>query len=127
MTTHILSMTYAPKIKRVFSGEITQTIRRWWPGKPEKMVGDDLIIHTWEGKPYRSKWGKRLYAEITYLEIIDLLDASPEKLEELARLDGIDPPTAQELKNAIGGLNHGIVGKYQVIRWRPVDNGEWIF
>ena len=128
MTTHILSMTYAPKIEKVFSGEITQTIRRWWPGQPKKMIGDDLLIHTWEGKPYRSKWGKRMYAEITYLDIIDLDTITDEELTILAELDGIEPPTAEELKRTLSRLNGGLVGgDYQVIRWKPVDDETWIF
>ena len=126
MTTHILSMTYAPKIEKVFSGEITQSIRRWWPGQPKKMIGDDLLIHTWEGKPYRSKWGKRLYAEITYLDIIDLTTMTYPELDELAKLDGIDPPTGAELKKVLWGLN-GINFDYQIIRWKPVDDETWIF
>jgi hypothetical protein len=118
-------MTYAPKIERVFSGEITQTIRRWWPGQPKKMIGDDLLIHTWEGKPYRSKWGKRLYGIVTYAEIVDLLNLSVEELDELAILDGIVPPNGEELKRTLARLNHGCLsGDYQIIRWLPYMTEE---
>lgn len=129
MATHVLSMTYPPKIERVFKGEITQTIRRWWPGKPLKKVGDSLIIHTWEGKPYRSKWGKRLYATITHADIIALDTITDEELTALAELDGIEPPTAEELKRTLSKLNGGLVGgDYQVIRWMPLMTEEtWIF
>ena len=54
MTTHILSMTYGPKIAGVMDGSIRQTIRHTERIK----VGDKLILHTWTGKPYRSPWGK---------------------------------------------------------------------
>jgi hypothetical protein len=66
MTTHILSLTYPPKIPLVKSGECTQTIRLHNPDRPKK-VGDKLILHTWEGKPYRSKWDWRLETEISEL------------------------------------------------------------
>jgi len=63
MTTHIMAMTYKPKIEAVFNGECGQTIRKYNPFNI-KQPGDKLIVHTWEGKPYRSKWGKRLETEI---------------------------------------------------------------
>ena len=69
MTTHILSLTYAPKISLVKSGECTQTIRLHNDQNP-KRVGDKLIIHTWKGRPYRSKWGWRLETKIDDLTLL---------------------------------------------------------
>ena len=69
MTTHILSLTYAPKIPLVKSGDCTQTIRLHNPEKP-KMVGDKLLLHTWAGKPYRSKWDWRLKTSIEDLTLL---------------------------------------------------------
>lgn len=118
MTTHIMALTYQPKIEAVFDGKITQTIRTWYPGQPEKRVGDKLILHTWEGKPYRSKWGQRMVGEISQVEVLHLSIASDERLDELARMDGIDPPNGKELKRTLANLNHGWLGEYRVIRWK---------
>ena len=56
MPTHIISMTYGPKVDDVFSGKCKRTMRL--SRKFEK--GDTLLIHEWVGRPYRSKWGRRL-------------------------------------------------------------------
>ena len=77
MTTHILSLTYAPKIPLVKSGECTQTIRLHNPNRLKK-VGDKLILHTWEGKPYRSKWDWRLETEISELKLLSISDGKGE-------------------------------------------------
>ena len=75
MATHILSLTYVPKIPLVKSGEITQTIRLHNPERPKK-VGDKLILHTWEGKPYRTKWDWRLETSIEDLTLLRFLSDS---------------------------------------------------
>ena len=100
-----LPLTYRPKIARMASGEIRQTIR---PGLKYR-VGDQVSFHGWEGQPYRSRWTNRTQ----YYELIRVIDITlrPDRvqvhyvvwpwndpiIDELARLDGIDPPTGQEL------------------------------
>jgi len=100
-----LPLTYRPKIARVASGEIRQTIR---PGLKYR-VGDQVSFHGWEGRPYRSRWTGRTQ----YYELIRVIDITlrPDGvqvyyvvwpwndpiIDDLARLDGIDPPTGQEL------------------------------
>jgi hypothetical protein len=79
MTTHILSMTYAPKIPLVKSGECTQTIRLHNYQNP-KRVGDKLLIHTWKGKPYRSKWGWKLTTSIEDLTLLRFPLSDPTSL-----------------------------------------------
>ena len=147
MTTHILSLTYAPKIPLVKSGECCQTIRLHNPDKPKK-VGDKLILHTWAGKPYRSKWDWRLETEIS--ELIVLFSQwqwfgpsenrhhmtvwktfvptwnvpsrvlKTEEVEELVRRDGIQPVEYEQLEKTLEELN-GIGSTDQefwdIIRW----------
>jgi hypothetical protein len=105
-----LPLTYRPKIARVASGEIRQTIRpglKYW-------VGDLVSFHGWEGLPYRSRWTNRTgYYELIHVSDIQIGPAGIKKrcddrwvrecpwnspaADHLARLDGIDPPTGQEL------------------------------
>jgi hypothetical protein len=134
MATHILSLTYAPKIPLVKSGECAQTIRLRNPDRPKK-VGDKLILHTWAGKPYRTKWDWRLETEISELELLEF--PYPEwvfdgkfhrKLYELAARDGISVPDhkfpnlkmAFDLTDALAKLN-GIRTVsdrlWDIIRW----------
>lgn len=120
MTTHIIALTYQPKIEAVFEGNIRQTVRAWFPGKPYKRVGDKIIIHTWQGKPYRSKWGNRMEAIVTEEFLITIQDQDEAFLSELAVLDGIAPPTAAGLKETLAKLNPGYSGFYQVVRWQPI-------
>ena len=105
-----LPLTYRPKIARVASGEIRQTIR---PGLRYR-VGDQVSFHGWEGRPYRSRWVNRT----GYFKLSSVTDVrvfphgitrwelkgqwipvpwSAPSVDLLARLDGIDPPTGQEL------------------------------
>lgn len=51
----ILPLTYPPKVGPVREGKYTQTIR---PGRKFR-IGDLVMFHGWEGKPYRSKWSFR--------------------------------------------------------------------
>ena len=64
MTTHILAITYQPKIEGVKNGIIRQTIRLFNPKNPRK-VGDKVILHGWKGKPYRSPWSWRREEKVT--------------------------------------------------------------
>ena len=64
MSKHVMSMTCPAKLEAVFSGECTQTIRLG--GKYS--VGDEILIHDWEGRPYRSKWGRRLRVVVVLVQ-----------------------------------------------------------
>ena len=138
MTTHILSLTYAPKIPLVKSGECTQTIRLHNPERPKK-VGDKLILHTWAGKPYRSKWDWRLETEILALALLDwgrsIEDAqiltqtngvwgayesiSEAELGVIAELDGIEPNWMHlaETLMKLNGLKKIALTEWDIIRW----------
>ena len=136
MTTHNLSLTYAPKIPLVKSGECTQTIRLHNPDRPKK-VGDKLILHTWEGKPYRSKWDWRLETEISELILLDWGQTINEAklsftqgknwvptdelgLKNIAISDGIEHPHWMNLMEVLQKLNNkgSIRGTiWDVIRW----------
>jgi len=142
MTTHILGMTYGPKIEGVRNGTIRQTIRRLNPERPFAL-GDKLLIHGWAGKPYRSPWDWRLKAEVRELDWLkvdcscwvviqyeDLIrdgyraTSSPwryehEVIDSIAKADGIEPPTGLGLKTVLERF-HGLfveATEFQVIRW----------
>ena len=133
MTTHILSLTYAPKIPLVKSGECTQTIRLHNPEKPKK-IGDKLILHTWAGKPYRSRWDWRLETEITQMHKMEfrykanggfrpLLDGEEMNYItacEIAELDGMVSASGFEMVDILVELNgfETIGGTvWDIIRW----------
>ena len=141
MRKHVMAFTYEPKIEGVRNGTIRQTIRPYNPKKP-KVVGDEVLFHGWSEKPYRSKWNWRQRETLT--EVINILvfpDAyqysmpvvkdddgsiwqvrtvmwNGEEADDLARLDGIDPPTGLALREFLVG-NYVLVGGkfFQVIRW----------
>ena len=69
MVTHVKSLTYEPKIPRVLSGEIRQTIRIFNPNRPVK-IGDTILFHGWKGKPTFSKWSWRMWVEVEVIHII---------------------------------------------------------
>ena len=129
MTKHILSLTYRPKVIPVLTGKCQQTIRT---GRRFRK-GDLIMFHGWTGRPYRSPWSFRtpyywikdvIDIEITPDCLIDCMTLagmsweSPE-MDEIARLDGIDPPTGVELFRVMSRLNKipdtGVPG--QIIRW----------
>lgn len=131
MKKYNIPLTYEPKIPKVLSGECTQTIRI---GR-KFQVGDLISFHGWEGKPYRSKWSFRT----PYYEINQIFGAtiftdgiarsiSDEigclwgwaSLDDLAELDGIEPPTGEELGRVLNQY-HKIPPEgtpAQIIRWR---------
>jgi len=129
MKKHILPLTYKPKIRGIKNGTIKQTIRL---GSKFK-VGDCVMFHGWGGKPYRSKWSFRIpYTVIT--EILDCCiynwgiviigkgDYKWSELDWLAEMDGIEPPTGEELKRVLFELNDIVQDDYhgthaQIIRW----------
>ena len=126
-----LPLTYAPKIAGVQDGSIRQTIRA---GRKYR-VGDLVSFHGWEGKPYRSKWSFRTpyYPLVMAWPImirpggIELPSACGMSycawnlLDDLALLDGIDPPTGDALARVLQGMHSipedGI--EAQILRWRP--------
>jgi hypothetical protein len=141
--THILSLTYKPKIDAVKAGICRQTIRRFKPDRP-KHPGDKLLLHTWAGKPYRTPWDWRLETPIKEVYVLEMPEGTdwgypgeyvlffwkvlpPNTwsraaldLDELAARDGIDPPThigLEETLMKLNGLDSMIGTAWEVIRW----------
>jgi hypothetical protein len=145
--TKILGFTYKPKILAVLDGRCTQTIRygrRIAPLEP-------LLLHGWTGRPYYDPWSWRkrvvcieatpikVYPNgISYSEyhivavdinMIALEDSKPEgligwdtaRMDRLAQLDFISPPTGVELGNALLHMHKiGEAGEpFQIVRWKP--------
>jgi len=121
-----LPLTYAPKIAGVCDGTIRQTIR---VGR-RYGVGDDVSFHGWSGRPYRSKWSFRTpYYEIIEVIPITLYPGGIEmegnikpwsQLDDLARRDGIEPPTGEALGKVLNDLrriwDRGSI-EAQILRW----------
>jgi hypothetical protein len=133
MKKYNLPLTYPPKIPKVLSGECPQTIR---PGSKFK-IGDLVSFHGWSGKPYRSSWSfgsPPKYWELRVVkncvlmeEGIDNLQFSGsvgfwywDELDRLAELDGIEPPTGEELGKVLTSYHkipeEGLPA--QIIRWK---------
>ena len=113
-----IPMSYAPKLDAVFDGTCTQTIRRGL----KYAVGERRWIYEWSGKPYRSKWGRRMLVEITDVQRVELNELTldfttdtgatvftcgwaQEDARRLAADDHIDPPTGLGLRDVLKGLN----------------------
>ncbi|MCK5217114.1 MAG: hypothetical protein KAJ93_04970 [Methanosarcinales archaeon] len=130
----VMSLTYQPKIEPVKEGRCTQTIRK---GR-RVAVGDEILFHGWSGMPYRSKWDWR--KRVTVTTVINIIvheegiARPPYTCEfvsgpvchwednycnELAKLDFIDPPTGEALRDVLFGLNDAPDSpeEYQIIRW----------
>jgi len=130
MRSYWLPLTYPPKIPKVLSGECTQTIR---PGRKYR-VGDRVAFHGWGGTPYRSKWSfKTPYWEVIWITQITLFPDGIGYLysefgsrwtwasvDDVALLDGIDPPTGEELGRVLLSMHkippEGLPA--QIIRWK---------
>ena len=124
-----IPLTYAPKIAGVLAGSIRQTIRTGRKFSP----GDLVSFHGWSGRPYRSPWSFRTpYFPLTQVIPIVIFEggiADPSwgwmeflpwsDLDDLARLDGIEPPTGAELYRVLSALNPIPEGgvEAQIIRW----------
>ena len=120
-----LPLTYEPKIAGVCNGSIRQTIRVGRKFSP----GDLVSFHGWSGRPYRSTWSFRTpYAALKAVIPITIYPGGIEApgeirswglLDEIARLDGIEPPTGEALCRVLSGM-HKIpfagVGA-QILRW----------
>ena len=126
-----MALTYEPKIVGVLSGDVVQTIR---VGR-KFAVGDVVSFHGWEGRPYHSKWSFRT-PYVALVDVCDILmsDAGIEfqksgavelgvlvpwsNLDELARCDGIVPPTGAALKAVLmSGVKSKKSIEAQIIRW----------
>jgi hypothetical protein len=122
----ILPLTYDPKIQAVLEGRCCQTIRLG----SRFAVGDEIMFHGWEGRPYYSKWSFRTpylpLEEVINIEIlpdgiryIESGVVTPwADLDDLAARDGIVPPTGEALRDVLFGM-HKISGPTpaQIIRW----------
>ncbi len=122
-------LTYAPKIPAVLEGTCTQTIR------PKRLiqVGDQIMFHGWEGKPYRSHWSFRtpywtvrlVWPIIIQVWGIQFPHASyswgSTELDILAEYDGIVPAYGHELGRILTSMHKipedGLPA--QIIRWDP--------
>lgn len=152
MTRHIMSLTYMPKIGPVKRGECTQTVRLLaGPGEilPDdtrrlKRVGDEILLHTWEGVPYRSRWDWRQRYILSEVLVIycdpdgmwrwspldpvhgddwECLPISNTTLLDIVQRDHIDPPTILEWERTLSSLNgFQDLGDtdWQVLRWKEV-------
>ncbi len=124
-----LSFTYNPKIPAVQAGTCRQTIRVTRRFK----VGDDVLLFTWSGLPYRSPWGWRKQEKITeaihvLLCPTGIIGSAPidenrdfavlsdvtgstryfypwSALDDLATKDGIVPPSGTELGRVLTGFH----------------------
>ncbi|MFA5409888.1 MAG: hypothetical protein WC343_14035, partial [Bacilli bacterium] len=106
-----LPLTYAPKIPGVLDGTIRQTIRVGRKFSP----GDLVSFHGWSGRPYRSTWSFRTpYAALKAVIPITIYPGGIEApgeirswglLDEIARLDGIEPPTGEALCRVLSGMH----------------------
>ena len=128
MKKYVMAITYPPKIEPVREGKCIQTIRK---GR-RFSVGDSILIHGWEGRPYRSKWNWRLRVEVKHINNISVdehgihrashaipLRWDSERVDDIAKNDYISPATGEELKNVLFGLNGAPTEPepYQIIRW----------
>ena len=116
-----MPLTYATKIDAVFDGTCRQTIRRGH----NLSIGDEILFHTWSGRPYRSKWGRRkkvILTDVLYLWFSENYNFNVESqaMDRLAELDGISPPTGEALIETLERLHGGkekLIGPWQVLRW----------
>jgi hypothetical protein len=126
----VIPLTYEPKILKVLSGDCTHTIRVG----TKYQVGDLVMFHGWEGLPYRSKWSFRTpywqLCEVKPLRIfptgimaeidIEIVPWDHPILDLIARIDGIEPPTGEELGRVLASKNKIPVDGVdaQAIRWK---------
>ena len=140
MSHHNLPITYRPKADAVFAGTCDQSMRKG----NKYAVGDALLIFEWTGKPYRSRWGRRLRAVVTETESVWLYHDGfvfpchgtrpshwqgttwwqEDAANQLAIEDGIVPPTGVALRATLMKLNgKDWQGEYQIVHWRPQAKG----
>ena len=135
MARHVKALTYTDKVEAVRSGTCRQTIRA--VGKRSVCVGDTITFHGWTDRPYRSPWSWRLEVVVkrVYPILINGVGISgivsgpvingfvhPWKsmyCDEIARLDFINPPIGEALRDVLFALN-GVPEQpeqFQIIRW----------
>lgn len=131
MTKHVMALIYEPKIEPVRDGRCTQTIRK---GR-KVSVGDSILFHGWEGKPYRSKWSWQRRVTVSKAIQILIHDEGISEVRKdwigpvshwwgnyckaLAVDDFIEPATGEALRDVLfkfGGAPSA-PEKYQIIRW----------
>lgn len=124
-----LPLTYAPKIPGVLSGSIFQSIRI----DTILEIGDHIAFHGWAGIPYKSPWSFRTpYMEINWAEPIKIHEdfiyypwekkkfkVGDSELNYLAALDGINPPTGEDLLRVLHQYHGPGTLKGKIIRWNP--------
>jgi len=124
-----IPLTYEPKIAGVRDGTIRQTIR----AGAKYRIGDLVSFHGWSGRPYRSPWSFRTeYHPLTTARNIRIVPGGIvfpgplheeyyawRALDDLARRDGIEPPTGEALRDVLLGMHtvpaDGV--EAQVVRW----------
>lgn len=146
MAKHVMALTYKPKIEAVKNGTCGQTVRLLHKGpdplpqditKRLKRPGDEILMHTWEGKPYKSKWGwqgRLVLSEVLEIYYMDgwrwsIFDEghgshcyplNRYELLDIVKRDHIDPPTIEEWERTLMRLN-GMDSledtDWEVIRW----------
>ena len=137
---HVRAFTYQPKIRAVIDRECGQTIRplrEYVPIHKRIKVGDIIMFHGWQDKPYRSKWSpwtlSAVVSDVEELRIdrpygFTIVRHDPPARfvgswdgplgHLLARLDGIDPPTGRDLYKVLTSFSGSIQGMtFQIIRW----------
>ena len=126
-----LPLTYKPKIQGVLEGTIVQSIRI----DTDLKVGDFVAFHGWSGTPYHSHWSFRTpfmplnMAMPVKLNIKNDAFYFPETgetyrrpsgfLNDLAALDGIDPPTTEELVRILRSMHGKGTLQGKILRWDP--------
>jgi len=132
MKKHVMAITYAPKIEPVLDERCTQTIRK---GR-KVSIGDEILFHGWEGRPYRSKWSWRKRVVVTLAENILVSKHGIQYYDSMAMvirpttwnsfwstslaiLDFIDPPTGEALQDVLFGPKGAPADpvEYQIVRW----------
>jgi len=133
MTKHKLPFTYGTKIRFILTGDCTQTIR----AGSKFSVGDEILIYSWSSKPYskRSAWINRTDVVVTSVIPIIVSEVgikfplayddhifswTHEMINDLAKLDFIDPPTGLALRDVLIDLlklPKGEESDCQIIRW----------
>ncbi len=146
-----MALTYQPKIEAVKAGLCGQTVRLLaGPGeivdktKRLKHAGDEVLLHTWAGKPYYSKWDWRSRYVLSEVRVLyygdfwrwspldpgtdrysELNPVSDSFLRDIARQDHIDPPTVEEWEAVLLRLNNLKTLEdtdWEVIRWPCVPD-----
>ena len=138
MKKFVKSISYAPKLDDVFSGKCRRTTRllsvRLIPAsKLCPTVGDEILFHEWTGRPYFSKWGRRIRVKVTDLSIMSITEddvvfingmtVAEEDGEKLARLDGIKPATSDEYMRVLkekNGLDTLRNTTWAIIDWEVI-------